>query len=88
VVTVWLAPTGPFPFEGVRSAQVTLHQALPIQTAYLGPCRFNITAVGNVTLYARMDDIPGQGSTPGIVVVKADTTIAPTKPGATAIVAV
>jgi hypothetical protein len=88
VLTVWLvvSPSGQ-PFIGSRAAQLTLHQALPVGTVTVGPCRFTINQVSSIVLYARFNQTPG-ATGGGFVRVKADTTIAPTKPGATAITAI
>jgi len=87
VLTVWMvpAPSGQ-PFVGNRAAQLTLHQALPFGTVTVGPCRFTINQVSSVAVYARFNQTPG-ATGGGFVRVKAETSVTPSRPGATAITA-
>jgi hypothetical protein len=88
VLTVWMVPAPPGqPFIGNRAAQITLHQALPYGTLSVGPCRFTINQVSSVAVYARFNQTPG-ATGGGFVRVKAETSIAPTRPGATAVTAI
>ena len=85
-VTAWIEAVGPAELAGPRAAQVTLHGALPVGSLTLGPVQVHVTGLANVVVYARADPI-GSPSVGDKVVVKASTSTAPIKPGASGFVA-
>jgi hypothetical protein len=88
LVTVWFEGIGAVAVSGNRSGQVTLHQALPVQSLTIGPVRLVATGVGNALVYCRADNVPGEGSPPfaGRAVLKA-ATVTSGKAGASGLVA-
>ncbi len=54
IVTAWIEALGPATVQGPRSAQTTLHQALPVDSLVVGPALFDVTGVANAVLYVRL----------------------------------
>ena len=86
-MTAWIEALGPATVQGPRSAQTTLHQALPVDSLVVGPALFDVTGVANAVLYVRVDPVPGQVAGFDGVAIKTSTSIAPVKPGATVLIA-
>jgi hypothetical protein len=72
LITAWVEGIGGVTVTGPASGQLTLHQALPYGTLSLGPVRAVSTGAGNVVLYARATELPGQPPR-GKVILKAAT---------------
>ena len=58
-----------------------------MQSLTAGPVLFDVTGVANAVLYVRVDPVPGQAGSFEGVRIKAATSIAPSKPGASVLIA-
>lgn len=69
VVTAWVYGVGPTVVDGPRASHITVHQALPMGTVMVGPCRFTCTGSGNAVFAVRSDLAPNSGGPSGSITV-------------------